>query len=162
MRSAVPRILSGLSVLLVFAAPGCTSYTGVTKVTGTVTMDDAPLSGAHVQFMPGHRDDMHLGEFGGVSGSDGKFEILLGPNKGKFAQPGRFIVVVTKGAGIGAPPATDLKDEDRTKELMKMGPGTGGGILPAIYGDRTKSPFKADLKEGENEVGPFHLKSKPK
>jgi hypothetical protein len=154
--------LSGLSVLLACVPLGCNGYSGVTKVTGTVTIDDAPLSGAHVQFMPKNRDDTHLGEFGGTSGGDGKFEVLLGPNMGKFAQPGKFVVVVTKGAGIGAPPPSDLKDEERTKALMKMGPGTGGGTLPAIYGDRNKSPFKVELKEGENEVGPFHLKSKPK
>jgi hypothetical protein len=161
MRS-VPRIFSGLAVVLALVPFGCNSYSGVTKVTGTVTMDKAPLTGAHVQFLPRNREDMHLGEFGGISDGDGKFEVLLGPKMGKFAQPGQFVLVVTKGAGIGAPPASDLKDEERTKELMKTGPGTGGGTLPAIYGDRNRSPFKVELTAGVNAVGSFDLKTKPK
>jgi hypothetical protein len=160
-----PRVLSWLVVAMVFALLGCSEpsgRSGVARVSGTVTLDDAPLAGANVQFLPENPKELHLGAFGADTSSDGKFERVLG--QGMYAQPGRFVVVITKGAGVGAPPpaVTGPKDEDKTKELMKIGPGKAGGSLPAIYGSRDQSPFKVELKLGINEVGPFHLKSKGK
>lgn len=162
-----PPVLFWLVFAVAFAPLGCTDTagkSGVTKVTGTVTLDDVPLAGANVQFLPENPKDLHLGVCGADTGSDGKFERVLG--QGMNAQPGRFVVLITKGAGVGAPPPDPAvagpKDEDKTKELMKIGPGKGGGSLPAIYGSRDQSPFKVELKQGINEVGPFHLKSKGK
>ena len=150
------RLLAAL--LIAFVVTGCTDNSRVRKVTGLVTMDDAPLAGADLQFLPADPQDLQIGSFTGTTGADGKFEIALGSNTGKNAQPGKFVVLVTKGGGVGAPPVVGDGD-DKTKELMKIGPGlVGGSTLPPIYADRNRSPFKVELKEGETDVGTLKLK----
>jgi hypothetical protein len=81
------------------------------------------------------------------------------------AKPGTYVVLITKGAGIGfAPPPTSLPsdEEERTKLLMKGGPtGVPRGVLPAVYADRRTTPFTREIKPGDNQLEPFLLKSKP-
>jgi hypothetical protein len=153
--------LTFLALACSFLPLGC-GETGVRQVTGTVTLDDAPLAGADVTFEPADPSDLHLGSFGGPTGPDGKFHITLGPGTGRNAQPGRFVVLVTKGAGVVLP-EPDAGEEERTKELMKRtAPGVSRGTLPEVYADRDRSPFRADIRKGVNEVGPYHLRSRPK
>jgi hypothetical protein len=160
MRHPSP-LLSFLALACSFLPLGC-AESGVRQVKGTVTFDDTPLAGADITFEPADPGELHLGSFGGQTGPDGKFQINLGPGTGRNARPGRFVVLVTKGAGVGLP-APDAGDEERTKELMKRtAPGVSRGILPEVYADRDRSPFRADIRKGISEVGPFHLRSRPK
>jgi hypothetical protein len=160
MRHA-PRLFPILAVACTLLTSGCAER-GVRQVEGTVTLDDAPLAGADVTFEPADPADLRLGAFGGQTGPDGKFRISLGPGTGRNAQPGRFVVLITKGAGLGLP-APDADEEERTRELMKQtAPGLSRSSLPEVYADRDRSPFRADVREGVNEVGPFHLRSRPK
>jgi hypothetical protein len=160
MRHPSPVLLF-LAFACTFLPLGC-AESGVRQVSGTITLDDAPLAGADVTFEPANPGDLHLGAFGGQTGPDGKFQITLGPGTGRNAQPGRFVVLVTKGAGVVLP-VPDAGEEERTKELMKRtAPGLSRGTLPGVYADRDRSPFRADIRNGVNEVGPFHLQSRPK
>jgi hypothetical protein len=148
-----------LCLALVLAA-GC-AKPGPRTVTGTVTLDGKALAEAHVEFVP--RSDITLGSFGAQTDAEGKFTVHLG-GPGLVAKAGRFVVLITKDAGIGAPlhPAGGGGEEERTKELMKkMAPGAARGSLPAVYADRETSPFEVEIQNGTTTVGPFALESKP-
>jgi hypothetical protein len=151
------RRLPTLCLALVLAA-GC-GKPGPRTVTGAVTLDGKPLAGAHVEFVP--KEDIRLGSFGAQTDAEGKFTVHLG-GPGLVARAGRFVVLITKDAGIGAPLRPEGGEEERTKELMKKtAPGVQRGSLPPLYADKETSPFEVDIQDGTTEVGPFKLDSKP-
>jgi hypothetical protein len=154
MRQAIPRlaVVAALGLL----AAGC-SRGRVKMVTGSVLLDGKPVDGAQVQLVP--QKDLGLGSLGATTGADGKFTIAVG-GPGRVIKPGRYVALVTKGAGIGLP--TAAKGDPDEKELMKAtAPGISAGILPARYADPETSPFTVDIKEGTTELAPLELKSKP-
>jgi hypothetical protein len=80
------------------------------------------------------------------------------------ARPGRFVVLITKGKGIGMPdPDANLSEEERVNALMRMGPGGPGsvagaaGILPPRYASPASTPFKVEISEGMNDLNPFQM-----
>lgn len=89
------RIASFLILGLVFVA-GCKKDYGVElyRVTGTVTLDEKPLSGASVQYRPDIKGDV-VAPRGGVGYTDdnGKYIMLFRDTRGCPA--GRFHVVIT-------------------------------------------------------------------
>lgn len=154
-----------LPVAILLLASGC-SGGGVSKVKGQVFYNGEPLSGADLEFRP--ETDLALGSFGGQTDPEGRFDIKVGKGTGMFAKPGRFVVLVTKGKLIGAPPveaaSAAANDEERVKALMEAGPGGpatqgggGSGILPAKYGSAGTTPFKVEISPGENDLNPFRM-----
>ena len=75
-----------LAALAALPLVGCSSGTGVKKVTGTVTLDGDPLAGAEVQFWP--KDDIQLGSHLSRTGADGRFELFQDPRPGVGIKPG--------------------------------------------------------------------------
>lgn len=159
-----------LLVPVAVLAAGCGSHPGPTEVTGSVLMDNQPLAGAHVEFVPAG-DDLSLGAFGAVTDDQGRFKAEVG-GPGRAAKAGRFKVLVTKGAGFtpaALPPAKAGSDDEeaRTKELMKKNApkGPGGpaprGTLPAKYAYKESTPFEVEVKVGATELEPLRLEGKP-
>ena len=163
----VPRLMRRffLPAAILLLASGC-SGGGVGKVKGQVFYNGEPLSGADLEFRP--ETDLTLGSFGGQTDSEGRFEIRIGKGTGMYAKPGRFVVLVTKGKLIGAPPVEAVSaaadEEERVKALMEAGPGgpasrSGGasGTLPPKYGSASTTPFKVEISPGENDLNPFRM-----
>ena len=138
-------LLNMLAAAVCFA--GC-AKPGTKKVTGMVKLDGDPVADADVRFVP--KDDLTLGEFGGRTGPDGKFAIDVG-GPGMNAKPGTYVALVTKGVGVGFPPAP------KSEEEAKKGPPPSGGSLPNKYADPKTSPFVVEIKGGQTELAPFEL-----
>jgi len=143
-------------------------------VKGKVTYNGEPLVSADVEFVP--KTDLSIGGFMAQTEPDGTFEVKLGKGTGRYAWPGSFVVLITKGSAraSGMPPPEDLaglSEEDRTMALMKGGPGVGKvgkasstsyhGILPERYSNKTSCPFKFELSEGPNDIGTLKLDGPP-
>jgi hypothetical protein len=114
-----------------------------------VKLDGAALDDAHLRFVP--KNDPTLGEFGGYTKPDGKFSIDVG-GPGMTAKPGTYVVLITKGAGIGAPFAP--KNEGEAPRPPSV------GTLPAKYSDKDQSPFTVEIKHGATDLPPFELFTK--
>jgi hypothetical protein len=153
MMALVFRCLLLMIVMLPLA--GCSSGTGVKKVTGTVTLDGNPLAGAEVQFWP--KDDILLGSYLSRTGADGHFELFQDPRPGVGVKPGRYVVLVVKyGAREGWPP----KPGDDLPVPASEGMPWTQNTLPPIYNDKEHSPFIVEIKKGDNDF-PLALASQP-
>jgi hypothetical protein len=157
MRSFRASVAVAVLVLLGLALPGCSS-SKPRKITGVVRLNDAPLGGAHVRFVP--KDDLSLGEIGGRTGPDGKFTIIAG-GPGGVIKPGRFVVLITKDESVGVPSVPKTKEE-LEKAMKGTAPGVSSGTLPEIYADKERSPFEVEIKAGTTALPPFELKSELK
>jgi hypothetical protein len=155
-----------LPAALALLVAGC-SGPSVGTVKGKVLYNGEPLGGADLEFKP--ETDLALGSFGGQTDAEGLFKIKIGPGTGMNARPGRYVVLITKGKGIGLPaPDAALSEEDRVKALMQAGPGGPGtqgsaaaGILPVKYSSPSSTPFKVDISAGENDLNPFQMDGPP-
>jgi hypothetical protein len=144
-----------LAALAALPLVGCSSGTGVKKVTGTVTLDGDPLAGAEVQFWP--KDDIQLGSHLSRTGADGRFELFQDPRPGVGIKPGRYVVLVTKyGAKEGWPP----KPGDDLPVAAAEGMPWTKNTLPAIYNDKEHSPLIVEIQKGDNDF-PIPLESQP-
>jgi hypothetical protein len=99
-------------VLLAGCGP---SGPAMVKVTGTVTLDGAPVAGANVMFMPASTGKPAQG----VTDAAGKFELNTNPDKpGDGAQEGEYIVGVrgVKTTGVQANPDGTSADASQVRE----------------------------------------------
>jgi hypothetical protein len=164
-----------LACLLVSAAvvAGCGKAKAV-KTNGRVTLDDQPVEGALVRFIP--VDAAKGSVASGVTGSDGTFRLTTtNPNDG--AVPGDYIVTVTLEERREAPPGMaggpqggmrpgEMADQfkglisDQKKAAGAGGkePGKKATKIPASYGDQKTSPLKAKIP-ADGEI-PLALRSK--
>jgi hypothetical protein len=117
---------------------GC-GKSGLTKVHGMVTFDGKPMESATVVFIPSQGGSSR--PFG-VTGPDGSFDLTTTtPNDGAF--PGDYTVIVQYEEGTEVP-AGSMKEAKaaslklRQQKIKK----TPKYVVPAIYGDPTKSPLK--------------------
>src|SRR5262249_5629365 len=141
-----------LSVILIVFGGGC-SNAAVGKITGRVTLDGQPLADAEVVFCP--TDNPKSGGNSARTRSDGSFEAYAQPRSGRPMHPGNYLVLVTKLVQKnGAVPSA----EDTS---MLLASGSLHNSLPTKYGEADQSPFKIELKQGENVLSPFELSSKP-
>lgn len=113
-------ISSRFPVLSVLLAAGCTSGGGpaLTQVSGTVTLDDKPLAGAIVRFLPQGSTEGH----GGFAKTDesGKYTISAQKLNKKGLWPGEYKVFLSRLVGLdGAPLPPDAKPiETAAKETV--------------------------------------------
>src|SRR5262249_10357179 len=148
------RFLS-LSFLLVVSAVVVSCGRGkAMKTTGRVTLDDQPVEGALVKFIP--VDPAKGMVASGVTGSDGTFRLTTtNPNDGRL--PGEYVVVVTLDSPQGAPAGISAGPGGmRPGEMANMGkqaiaeqkksggkePAKKATKIPQSYGDEKKTPFK--------------------
>jgi hypothetical protein len=135
------QLTAGCCLTAILAA-GCSGLGGGGNVTGSVTLNGEPLAGAQVQLVPA--SDPSLGTYSATSGPDGAFSAEGDARTGGAVRPGNYVVTVTK-----------------------LGPDPKGGgemarvpVLPAIYGDQKRTPFRVTVKAGTNRLEPFALTSK--
>jgi hypothetical protein len=156
------RLLSLASFVLLAALVGGCGRSKAVKVSGIVTLDDVPVEGATVQFVP---VDSSKGATAICSstGSDGRYRLTTkNPNDG--AVPGEYKVLVTLSDIVDAPPGAGTGPgggmrpdqmidpmkgfaEEQRKQTKggKEGPKKKATKIPAVYGDFKTTPLKATV-----------------
>lgn len=135
------RPIRAVAVLFLLTVVGCTGQNGgegmpeLAKVTGTVTMDGAPLPNVTVTFTSPDGQSSF-----GLTDADGKYELTY-RNNAKGAQVGENKVTIE--TPLEAPPGPGYKDP-----------------IPEQY--NTKSTLTAMVKAGEDNTFDFKLTKKKK
>lgn len=141
----------GCFFLILIAMVGCGNKN--TAVTGTVTLDGVPVEKASLFFTP----ISTTGESAtGETDASGKYllRVLRGGETG--AVPGEYSVTIYKREEVNSGKTEpDLYDPNKRIPVM-----TSKDVLPAIYGDATKSPLKATITKGNKTPIDFKLESK--
>ncbi|MGL4944099.1 MAG: hypothetical protein ACRC46_13040 [Thermoguttaceae bacterium] len=148
------RIFLAFGLVASLVLTGCSSkYIDTEAVTGTVTLDGVPLVDASVSFSP--KVDGQGTPGAAVTDTAGKY-ILQTPqgaaNAGTSA--GEYVVRITKTEQK----VTGKYKDNYSGEMREM--TQPENILPAIYGDTSKTPFSATVEKGKPNVFDFDLKSK--
>jgi hypothetical protein len=109
------------------------------SVSGTVTLNDQPLTSGTVTFHP--TGDGPLGI--ATIGPDGRYEIMVG--KDRSLPPGDYVVTVeaTEAVSSGDWPAT--KGPPPPPKAPKR-------ITPAKYADKKTTDLRFTVKSGENRI----------
>jgi hypothetical protein len=135
----IPTPIAYLGLLVVFAGCGGTTYTDppvlpVSPVSGSIKFGGEAPAGATVSLIPTKRTEEGITSSGVVK-ADGTFKIsTYGQEDG--APVGDYVVLVQW--------FKPLPGEDKN-----IG---GPNVIPKEYSDPTKSPIKATIKEGSNEI----------
>ena len=145
MRYPVSGLL-GLAMLLATIASGCGpgNPLGRKAVSGTVTLDGAPLAAGSIMFEP----QGSQGALGGAAITDGKYAIAT---QGGLP-PGTYLVRISAAA--------------KGKAVAEGPPATGGGmrgpdppeLIPAEW--NSKSQHTITVAEGGNDPFNFDIKTK--
>lgn len=133
-------MLSIVALMIVLGCGGGRSKVKTVKVSGTITLDGAPLTGAEVNF---------LGEeYAGIATTDsnGHYELE--------AQPGPNTVYLSKYEGMDDP------DFDPTE----IGPSDSGGggpkqLIPRKYSSDSESELKFTVPDRGSDSADFQLTS---
>jgi hypothetical protein len=151
---------AAIILALAIAATGCGGSDGLPRqhVSGSVTLDSEPLSGAWIEFRP---EGPSAVTASGATIEGGRYDI----SRTDGLVPGSYRVSITKagppeGAGAppaGAPPASGQRPG--TKKAAAPGPfGFAKQLIPARY--NTKSELTAKVEEGQANAFDFTLNSK--
>ena len=139
------------TALALLAASGCGSGPPVGTVTGTVTMDGAPLPNALVTFVPEGGGQPAMGK----TDATGKYELYRRGEAGALI--GTHTVVVTTAPDPAAAPATEIASDSAEYEKQAMGGAasdynraTVKESIPARY--NSQSQLKHEVKSGKNEI----------
>jgi hypothetical protein len=89
----VRKLVSFLIVMLALSCGSCSSNNGIYPVSGKVTYQGSPASGATVFFLRQGGDAINEHMIMGIVQDDGSFELVCGP-LGKGAPPGEYDVVI--------------------------------------------------------------------
>jgi hypothetical protein len=117
---------------------GCSDGSGLVPVTGKVTYNGQPVAGATVVFV----GDGTTRPATAISGADGSYSVMTLDAPG--ATPGKYAVVVTKTegpAGGGEPPSME-----EAAKMANRPPPASKPLLPARYGDATRTPLACEVK----------------
>jgi hypothetical protein len=109
------------------------------EVSGIVKLDGTPVADAQIRFMP--YDNPDLGNAFCRTNTNGEFTIKPDANDNNWLKPGKYKVLISKIAPI---------------EVKAMG-APEVNLLPAQYNLQDKTPLIAELKNGDNKLGPFDL-----
>ena len=126
---------------------GCSGGAAFPKIKGQVLLDNEPVSDARVEFK---------GKAGqtAVTDKDGKFE-FDGSSPYLTLKPGTYKVVITKL--VDKKTGAAITPENYPQQMFA---GTAKNSLPPVYEKENTTPLTAEIKEGNNELKPFELKSK--
>lgn len=153
------------AMLLVFQ--GCAqpqSTLDAVPVSGTVTLDGAPVEGASVVFAPTSGAGMAAS---GITDSNGRYELTT-QNPGDGAVEGSYMVMISKTEGgdtVDDAVKPGMSDEEATQAAMEAHVASGEAepevkeLLPAMYKDPAASGFTAEVAKGAPAEFNFDLKS---
>jgi hypothetical protein len=138
----IPFASGHLVLALYLLASGCapSNPLGAVPVTGKVTYKGQPVEGATVSFIP--EGDARPAT--AITAAGGVYRLMTLDTPG--AMPGPYTVVVRK-TEIPPDTAQGVSMEDAVK-LNNRPPPPLKELLPAKYGDATKSPLKFEVKKG--------------
>ena len=127
---------------------GGSSFPDPVPVTGTITLNGAPLEGAIVSFFTEGVSRLA----GGLTDAEGKYSV--------DAYPGNATVLVTKITGGGEAAELEIDPENPEAGISNTETDVvaeATNEVPAKYSNRENSPLKAEIKaEGTNDF-PFDL-----
>jgi len=137
---------------------------GTAKVSGTVTMDGAPIEGVNVSFVPTGSEGR---EGYGTTDTQGKFVLTVpGAEVGSGAIPGEYHVTFSKMSDPMADFDREMagKDSDEIdREMKKRFPGgrpSGENLIPAKYADRNATDIApVKVEKGKKNDFSFALSS---
>jgi len=105
-------------------------------VEGTLTLDGAPVAGAHVEFIPDLPAGGRAPSSGAMTDEKGNFKLTRNDNH----QPG---AAVCNHRVVVFPNRPSAGPDDR-------GGGEGGGsAVPIVYMNAAKTPLKIEVKQGQ-------------
>ena len=141
-----PRYVCVMTSLLL-AAAGCGGSDGLDRqaVTGTVSLDGAPLKEGQIQFFPAANTKEAIATGARITGGTFSIPRADGPI------PGTYTVQITASGGEQAPP-------EGSDGMPGTGPKHDKELIPAKYNAQTT--LKADVKSGEANKFDFPLTSK--
>ena len=159
MFEAVRGTLVGICVGAAALACGCGGKKGpdLIAVSGTVTLDGAPLENARIMFVPA--GNQRGATSTGKTDSAGRFTLqFTGSRKG--ALPGKHRVVIEHYVlkDGSTPVAAGAEAEEDFEQLITA--GEAKQQLDAAYSDPAKSTLEADVSPAKTTFD-FPLKSKP-
>jgi hypothetical protein len=128
LRAALPAVLA--------LALGCSGKSLVFTETaeGTLTLDGAPVPGAHVEFIPDVPQGTRAPGSSAVSDEKGFFKLTRNDNHKPGALVGPHHVVVFPGRAA-------LSKDDTS------GPASGTVQLPPVYSNATKTPLLVEVTQ---------------
>jgi hypothetical protein len=140
-------LLGSLAALCVGFA-GCNGGSQV-PVSGTVTLDEAPLAHAMVTFRPSSQKTEGLGG-SGETGPDGKY-VIVGARGEKGLAPGDYVVIISlrlRPDGSPADPNVPPMDSDAREKLPPQYSDPGASTLKAtVSSDQAVHNFPLQLKK---------------
>jgi hypothetical protein len=140
------RLLCGAAAVAVLCLPGCGREA---HVSGTVTLDNAPVSGALVVLIG--EDEQNKAPVVAQTDDQGKYR-LVGHRRGGIL-PGKYKAVVTKMAlADGTVPQGEKLEQARSQGLLL-------NVLPPAYEDRATTPLAFDVSGGSQTIN-LELKRK--
>lgn len=144
---------TSLAVLIVVGLSGC-GGSEISRVIGSVCMDDEPLLEVNVTFWP--KNDPGLGILSALGvDDDGGFDIRPDPHLGP-GKAGTYLVMITDRQLMQAFAAlangTDAKSV-RCPQREKL--------IPKKFTQRHSTPLVVEIARGVNELDPFELVSDP-
>jgi hypothetical protein len=143
-------------LLVLFAASGCgqRGLSGLSKVSGTITLNGQPLDGATISLSPVTEG---LRAASAVSDASGNFKVTtLHPNDG--VQPGDYLISVTKVKLEGVLPAAEVR------KLLAEGKKYNTPQIQQVPGKYLKaetSDLKITVKPGKNDQLVLTLEGEP-
>ena len=154
-------VLVGAAVVVGLAGCAPTSDVGASTVTGTVTLNGAPVEGATVSFVPA--DD--AGKIAaGTTDAQGKFTLTT-VKAGDGAVPGAYNVAISKVEGAVAAGGA-MTEESRQASMPGAGrapaPVEVKDLLPTKYKSAKDSGLTAEVKSGGGNDFTFTLEGEAK
>ena len=132
-------------VCLLLTGCGSGSVSGTSPVKGKVTYNGQPVEGATISF---YSEADGVRPAVAVSGSDGTYELKTLDTTG--AMPGKYVVLVAK---------TEIPPELMKEVSMDEAAANAGKplpqpkeLLPTKYHDAAQTPFKVEVKAGDNTI----------
>ncbi len=146
--TAFVNILSHRAGLVLFSSlmiafVGCGDSGNLTQVTGEVTVDGQPASGAVVLF---HADDPVQPTASGVADDSGKFTLVSAQKPG--IAPGEYTVTVAW---------PDPSHEPTKSEIMMGTAETGADLLKGKYASKERTTLSAEITPSTDTLPPFEL-----
>ena len=145
------RFLFAVALIAIVAVlPSCGKKTLKTSpVTGTITLDGAPLADANIFFTPsGGTGDQAVGK----SDASGVYKIQTPQGApGAGTTPGEYVVTITCQKVV--------KEAEKNAEGEIVSDEVTDSAIPKTYGDPKQSGLTASVVKGDNKID-FELSSK--